>query len=126
MLIKLGIITGIIVLGGMIIFSTEINNSFPTMKTTVDSLKNNITSFGSKATNSAEQRIDKSINNVVDKAGNSITNEISKSGDKVTDELYGIKETSQKIIDEKISHSNPIESLKNIFSINQNLKNSNP
>ena len=44
----------------------------------------------------------------------------------MTDELYGIKETSQKIIDEKILHSNPIESLKNIFSINQNLKNSNP
>lgn len=88
------------------------------MEIIVYSLKNDITSFGSKASNSAEQRIDKSINNVVDKVGNSITNEISEAGDKVTDELYGIKETSQKIINEKISPSNPIESLKNIFTIN--------
>lgn len=116
MFIKLGIIIGIIILGG-IIFSTEINNLFPTTSAIVtDSLKNDITSFGSKSSNSVEQRIDKSINNIADKTSNSITNEIGKVGNKVTDEISNVEETSQKIINEKISNFNPVEPIKNIFT----------
>jgi len=98
MFIKLGIITGILILGGMI-FSTEIDNLFPSTSATVfDSLKNDVTSFGFKASNSVEQRIDKSIDIIVDKTGNSITNEITEVGDKVTDEISNVKDSSQKII----------------------------
>ncbi len=59
MLIKLGIIVGIVILGGMI-FSTEIGNIFPTTSATVfDSLIDDVANFGSKASDSVDQRIDK-------------------------------------------------------------------
>jgi len=126
MFIKLGIIAGIIILGGMI-FSSEIDNLFPSTSATVfDSLKNDVTSFGSKASNSVEQRIDKSIDTIVDKTGNSITNEIIEVGDKVTDEISSVKDTSQKAIAKEVSNFNPIESIKNIFGGNSNSENSSP
>ena len=120
MFIKLGIIAGIIILGGMV-FSTEIDNLFPTTSATVlDSLKNDVTSFGSKASDSIEQRIDESINNAVDNTGNSLTNEITEAGDKITDEIFDVKEASQKVINEKILNFISIESIKSIFTINSN------
>ncbi len=118
MFIKLGIIAGIVILGGMI-FSNEIDNLFPTTSATVlDSLKNDVTNFGSKASDSVEQRIDESIDKIVDKTNNSITNEISDIGDKVTNEISEVKESSQKRIGEEISNFNPIESIQNIFTDN--------
>jgi len=61
MFIKLGIIAGIVILGGMI-FSNEIDNLFPTTSASVfDSLKDDAANFGSKASDSVEQRIDESI-----------------------------------------------------------------
>ncbi|EIJ66767.1 hypothetical protein BD31_I0310 [Candidatus Nitrosopumilus salaria BD31] len=124
MFIKLGIIAGIIILGGMI-FSTEIDNLFPTTSATVlDSLKNDVTSFGSKASDSLEQRMDKSFNTIVDKTGNSISNEITEAGNKVSNEITDVKETSQKVINEKVSDFNPIESIQNIFTTHSNSENS--
>jgi len=114
--IKLGIITGIIILGVMI-FLTGIDNFPPTTSATmIDSLKNDITNFSSKASNSVEQKIGQSINNVVDKTSDSITDEITKAGNKVTDKIFDVKDTSQKIINEEISNFNPIESIKNVFT----------
>ncbi len=105
MFIKLGIIVGIVVLGGMI-FSTEIENLFPnTSATVIDSLKDDMSNFGSIASDSVEQRIDDSIDKIVDKTSDSITNEISES-----------KESSQKTINDEISNLDPIDSIKNIFS----------
>ncbi len=105
MFIKLGIIAGIVILGGMI-FSTEIGNIFPTTSASVfDSLIDDVTNFGTKASDSVEQRIDESIDKIVDKTSNSVTNEISEA-----------KESSQKTINEEISNFNPIESIKNIFT----------
>jgi len=105
MFIKLGIIVGIVILGGMI-FSTEIGNIFPTTSASVfDSLIDDVTNFGTKASDSVEQRIDESIDKIVDKTSNSVTNEISE-----------VKESSQKTINEEISNFNPIESIKNIFT----------
>jgi len=105
MFIKLGIIVGIVILGGMI-FSTEIGNIFPTTSASVfDSLIDDVTNFGTKASDSVEQRIDESIDKIVDKTSNSVTNEISEA-----------KESSQKTINEEISNFNPIESIKNIFT----------
>jgi len=118
MFIKLGIIAGIVILGGMI-FSNEIENLFPTTSTAVfDSLKNDVSNLGSQASNSVEQRIDSSIDKIVDKTTESISEEISETGDKVTNKISETKESSQKIIKEEISNFNPIESIQNIFTGN--------
>jgi len=115
MLIKLGIIAGIVILGGMI-FSTEIGNIFPsTSASVIDSLMDDVTNFGEKASDSVDQRIDKSIDNIVDKTSNSITNEIGEAGNKITNEISKAKESSQKTITEEISNFDPIESITNIF-----------
>ena len=120
MLIKLGIIAGIIILGGMI-FSNEIDNLFPTTSATVlDSLKNDIGIFGSKASASAEQRIDSSIDKIVDKTSESISDGITDAGDKISDEISDVKESSQKTIKEEILNFNPIESIQNIFTDSSN------
>ncbi len=116
MLIKLGIIAGIVILGGMI-FSTEIGNIFPSTSASVfDSLMDDVTNFGEKASDSVDQRIDESIDNIVDKTSNSITNEIGEAGNKITNEISKAKESSQKTITEEISNFNPIESITNIFT----------
>ncbi len=74
MFIKLGIIAGIVILGG-IIFSTEIDNIFPSTSATVsDSLIDDVTNFGTKASDSVEQRIDESIDKIADKTSNTLTN----------------------------------------------------
>jgi len=111
---------GIVILGGMI-FSNEIDNLFPTTSATVlDSLKNDVSIFGSKASDSVEQRIDSSIDKIVDKTSESISNEISDAGDKISNEISEVKESSQKTIQEEISNFNPIESIQNIFSGSSN------
>ena len=108
MFIKLGIIAGIVILGGMI-FSNEIDNLFPTISTTLDSLKSDVSIFGSKASNSAEQSIDELINKIRNSTNDSIYNEISET-----------KKSSQKIIKEEIFNFNLIESIQNIFTGNSN------
>jgi hypothetical protein len=116
MFIKLGIIAGIIILGGMV-FSNEIDTLFPSTSATVfDSLKNDVSNFGSKASDSVEQRIDSSIDKIVDKTTESISEEISEAGDKVTNEISEAKESSQKAIKEEILNFNPIESIQSIFT----------
>ncbi len=116
MFIKLGIIAGILILGGMI-FSTEIISLLPNTSATVfDSLMDDMSNFGSIASDSVEQRIDESIDKIADKTSNSITNEISEAGDKITNEISEAKESSQKIINENMSNVNPIESIQNIFT----------
>ena len=116
MFIKLGIIVGVVILGG-IMFSTEINDIFPsTSATALDSLKDDVVIIGSKTSDSIEQRIDESIDKITDTTSNTITNEISEAGDKITSELTEAKESSQKIINEEISNFTPIESIQNIFA----------
>ena len=116
MLIKLGIIAGIVILGGMI-FSTEIGNIFPTTSASIfDSLMDDVTNFGTNAVDSADQRIDESIYKIVDKTSNSLTNEISEAGNKISNNISEAKESSQKTITEEISNFNPIESITNFFT----------
>ena len=118
MFIKLGIIAGIVILGG-VIFSNEIDNLFPTTSATVlDSLKNDVSIFGSKTSDSVKQRIDSSIDKIVDKTSESISDGITDAGDKILDEISDVKESSQKTIKEKILNFNPIESIQNIFTGN--------
>ena len=121
MFIKLGIIIGIIILGGMI-FLNEIDSFLPTTSATVvESLKNDMNIFGTKALDSVEQRIDSSIDKIVDKTSESISNEISNVGDKVSNEISDVKESSQKSIKEKVSNFDPIKSIQNIFTGSSNL-----
>ena len=116
MFIKLGIIVGIVILGGMI-FSTEIGNIFPTTSATVfDSFMDDVTNFGTTASDSVDQRIDESLDKIVDKTSNSITNEISEAGNKISNNISEAKESSQKTITEEISNFNPIESITNFFT----------
>ena len=125
MFIKLGIIAGIIILGGMV-FSNEIDTLFPSTSASVfDSLKQDASNFGSKASDSVEQRIDSSIDKIVDKTTESISEEISEVGDKVTNEISEAKESSQKAINEEISNFNPIESIQSIFTGGSNSKSTN-
>jgi gas vesicle protein len=119
MFIKLGIIVGIVVLGGMI-FSNEIDNLFPTTVTVADSLKDDLSNFGTKTSDSVEKRIDESIDKIVDKTGNTITNEISEAGDKISSKVSEAKESSQKMINDNISNFNPIQSIQNVFTGNSN------
>jgi hypothetical protein len=124
MFIKLGIIAGIIILGGMI-FSNEIDTLFPsTSATVVDSLKDDVSNFGSKASESVEKRIDESIDNLVDKTSNAITEEISDIGNDISNEISDVRKSSQQTITEKISNFNPIESIQNIFTDNTNVEKS--
>ena len=112
MFIKLGIIAGIIVLGGMI-FSNEIDTLFPsTSATVVDSIKDDVSNLSSKTVNSVEQRIDDSVDKITEKTTNAITNEINEVGEKIQDEISDVKESSQKAI----TNFNPLESIKNTFS----------
>ena len=112
MFIKLGIIVGIIVLGGMI-FSNEIDTLFPTTSATVvDSIKEDVSNLSSKTVNSVEQRIDNSVDKITEKTTNAITNEINQIGDKIQAEISDVKESSQKAI----TNFNPLELIKNSFS----------
>lgn len=125
MFIKLGIIVGIVILGGMI-FSSEIGSLLPTTSASVfDSLKNDVTNFGTKASDSGKQRIDSSIDKIMDETNNSITNKISDVGNNITNEISEVKESSQKSINEELSNFNPIESIKNIFTSDSNSQSSN-
>ena len=120
MFIKLGIIVGVVILGGMI-FSNEIENLFPTTSATVtNSLKDDLSNFGTKTSDSVEKRIDESIDKIADKTSNAITNEISEAVDKISSKVSEAKESSQKIIDDNISNFNPFESIQNIFTGNPN------
>jgi len=127
MFIKLGIIAGIIILGGMV-FSNEIDTLFPsTSATVVNSLKDDVSNFGTIASESVEKRIDESIDKIVDKTSNAITNEISDIGNDISNEISDVRESSQQTITEKISNFNPIESIQNIFIDNTNVgKSTNP
>jgi hypothetical protein len=118
MFIKLGIIAGIIILGGMV-FSNEIDVLFPsTSATVVNSLKDDVSNFGTVASESVEKRIDESVDKIVDKTSNAITDEISDIGNDISNEISDVRKSSQQTITEKISNFNPIESIQNIFTDN--------
>lgn len=111
MLIKLGIIAGIIILGAMV-FSNEINTFFPaTSATVIDSIRDDVSDIGSKASESVEKRMDESVDKMVAKTTDSITNQISQ-----------VKDSSKKIISKAVSNFNPIETIQNLFEVVTNSK----
>lgn len=122
MFIKLGIIACIIVLGGMV-FSNEIDTFFPTTSAAViDSIKDDVSNIGSKASESVKKRMDELVDKIVDKTTDSITNEISETGDKITNEISEVKDSSRKIISEEVSNFDPIKTIRNFFKGGANSK----
>ena len=116
MFIKLGIIVGIVILGGMI-FSNEIDSLFPnTSATVVDSLKNDVSNFSTKASDSVEERIDESIDKIIDKTSDTITDEISNVGNDISNDISDVRQSTQQTITEKFSNFNPLQSIQNIFT----------
>ena len=126
MFIKLGIIAGVLILGGMI-FSNELGILFPsTSATAVDSLKDDVATFSNKATGTIEQKIDesadkltKSVDTVVDRTNNVIKNEVAETGKKIVNTVSGTGDKiSHEVTEtgEKISSFSPVESISNIFS----------
>ena len=137
MLIKLGIIAGVLVLGGMM-FSTEITSLFPsTSALLADSLKNDIDALNSKVTNSAENRLDSSIDQTIQSVSDSVYQGITETGDKLVENVNekiseGITETgdniktqivessdsSKEILVNQVPKFDPFNFIKNIFQIN--------
>ena len=137
MLIKLGIIAGVLVLGGMM-FSTEITSLFPsTSALLADSLKNDIDALNSKVTNSAENRLDSSIDQTIQGVSDSVYQGITETGDKLVENVNekiseGITEagdniktqivessdSSKEILVNQVPKFDPFNFIKNIFQIN--------
>ena len=137
MLIKLGIIVGVLVLGGMM-FSTEITSLFPsTSALLADSLKNDIDALNSIVTNSAENRLDSSIDQTIQGVSDSVYQGITETGDKLVENVNekiseGIAETgdniktqivessdsSKEILVNQVPKFDPFNFIKNIFQIN--------
>ena len=107
MFIKLAIIAGIVIIG-LAIFSSEIETFFPSTSTTViDSLKEDVSNIGTRATDTVTERIDESI----DRTGETITAEITGAGERISEEISGAQEASQDAITDEISGIDPIRSI---------------
>ena len=137
MWIKLGIITVVLILGGMV-FSTEITTLFPsTSALLADSLKDDINALNEKVTNSAENRLDTSIDKTIQSVSDSVYQGITETGDKLVENVNekiseGITETgdniktqivessesSKEILVNEVSGFDPFSFIKNIFKIN--------
>jgi len=105
------------------VFSNEIDVLFPsTSATVVNSLKEDVSNFGTIASESVEKRIDESVDKIVDKTSNAITDEISDIGNDISNEISDVRKSSQQTITEKISNFNPVESIQNIFTDNPHVE----
>jgi len=136
MIIKLGIITAVLILGGMM-FSTEITTLFPNTSTSLtDSLKNDFNNLNAKITNSAENRLDTSIDKTIQSVSDSVYEGITETGDKLVENVNekiseGITETgdnikmgiiesgesSKDILANEVSNFDPFSFIQNIFKI---------
>lgn len=104
MFIKLGIIGAILIATGFI-FSSEINTFFPNTSTSVvESLKSDVSDLSTKATQTVENRVEKSLDGVVD-----------KTNGKINDRINDIRQSSSNLILNQLTNFNPVESIKNIF-----------
>ena len=116
MLIKLGIIAGIVILGGMI-FYNEIGNIFPSTTTVVnDALTDDINSLGTRASDSIQERLDDSIG----MAGNAITEGINNTGQQVSGQLHEVGESSKDAVTDVLSSLNPITLIEGALEDTQN------
>lgn len=116
MLIKLGIITCIVILGGMI-FYNEIGHIFPSTTAVVgDTLTDDINSLGTRVSDSVQERLDDSI----DMAGSAITEGIDNTGQHVSDQLHEVGESSKDAVTDVLSSLNPITLIEGTLEDTQN------
>ena len=116
MLIKLGIIAGIVILGGLI-FYNEIGNIFPSTTAVInDALTDDINSLGDRTTNSLQERLDDSF----DMAGSAITEEISNTGQQVSGTLHEVGESSKDTTADVLSNINPLKFIEDAIQGPQN------
>ena len=119
MFLKLGIIVGIVIIGG-IVFSSEISTLFPnTSTTTVNSLKEDVKNLGTQAAETTEKKVNESFNEISEKANKKLNEEIDKTSDNIHNKISETGESTQMIISENISSFNPIEPIQNFFIKNQ-------
>ena len=103
MLIKLAIIAGLVILGGMI-FSTEIERFFPgTVSTLPESLSSDVGDLSTTATSFVEERLNKSVTDMGLMANETADNLIG-----------GIENTQDALIGD--SESGPLDSITGIFT----------
>ncbi len=116
MLIKLGIIAGIVILGGLI-FYNEIGNIFPSTTTVVnDALTDDINSLGDRTANSLQERLDDSL----DMAGSAITEGINNTGQQVSGTLHEVGESSKDTAADVLSNINPLKFIEDVIQRPQN------
>ena len=116
MLIKLGIITGIVILGGMI-FYNEIDSIFPSTTAVInDALSDDINSLGTRASDSVQERLDESIG----VAGNAITEGIGSTDQQVSGQLHEVGESSKDAVTDVLSSLNPITLIEGTLEDMQN------
>ena len=121
MFLKLGVIIGIMVIGGMV-FSSEISALFPNTSTTgMNSLKDDVQNLSSKTIDSSEKTIEDSLNKIAEKTNDKISEEIDKAEKQINNEISKTKESTKSVIDEIFSGFNPVESIKDIFIKNDKL-----
>ena len=117
MIIKLGIITAVLILGGMM-FSTEITTLFPnTSASLTDSLKNDFNNLNAKITNSAENRLDTSIDKTIQSVSDSVYEGITETGDNIKMGIIESGESSKDILANEVSNFDPFSFIQNIFKI---------
>ncbi len=105
MFLKLGIICAILILGGLV-FSSEINELFPsTSGSIVESLNEDISGIGTTVTESVEKRLDTSIDKIVEKTSEQINTEIND-----------VKEFSNNILSDELEKLNSLGAIVDLFS----------
>lgn len=105
MFLKLGIICAILILGGLV-FSSEINELFPsTSGSIVGSLNEDIGGIGTTVTESVEKRLDTSIDKIVEKTSEQINTEIND-----------VKEFSNNILSDELEKLNSLGAIVDLFS----------
>lgn len=108
MLLKIGIIAGILIFGGFI-FSSEISGLFPsTSSSLIESLQDDVNEISTKASDSVESQFDNSVDKIVDKTNRKISNGITD-----------ITESSNEILSNKLNEINPIKIIENLFKNKQ-------
>lgn len=116
MLIKLGIIAGIVILGGMI-FYNEIDSIFPSTSAVInDALTDDINSLGVRASDSIQERLDDSIG----MAGNAITEGIDNAGQEASGQLGAVGESSKDAVTDVLSSLNPLPLIEGVVEDAQN------
>ncbi len=105
MLIKLGIIAGVVILGTMIVLNET--SLFPQASTQLHNTLDDTKNATLTATDALEYAINDTVSNVM--------NASTKVGHQITDEIGHVTEQSKSTIESSIEDFNPLESVQDVF-----------